>query len=308
MAELYAKYEIKEELGRGAFSLVKLGIDRKTGSKVAVKIIEKKNVDGNYQKNVHNETDILKRINHPAIIKLIEMFETDEFLFLVMELTTGGELFDRIVAKGCYFEDEAVELVRRIVDAIKYLHDNGICHRDLKPENLLLGSAEDDVDVRIADFGLSKIISKKMMMQTACGTPGYVAPEVLNATGYDKEVDMWSIGVITYILLCGFPPFYGNPMPKLFEQILSGSFDYPADYWEHVSDDAIDFINHLLVVDRKERFTADQALAHPWLSRGKPKSKNELKIGAALAKHVQTHKADSQNSLKTSGSSGGGDY
>jgi len=294
---LYAKYDIKEELGAGAFSLVKLAVEKSTGKKFAVKIIEKKNVEGQYSKNLQNETEILKRVNHPNIIKLVEMFDSNEFLFLVMELTTGGELFDRIVAKGCYTEDEASELVRKIVEAIKYLHDIGICHRDLKPENLLLGSADSDVDVKIGDFGLSKIISKKMMMQTACGTPGYVAPEVLDASGYDKEVDMWSVGVITYILLCGFPPFYGDSVPKLFEQILQGSYDYPSDYWSQVSDEAIDFIDHLLVVDRELRYTAEQALAHPWLNREVKKSTTELNIGAKLKNLVTTHRATSQKSF-----------
>lgn len=290
---LFAKYEVKEELGRGAFSLVKLAVNRQTGQKFAVKIIEKKNVEGAYQKNLQNETEILQRVNHPGIVKLVELFDTDEFLFLVMELTTGGELFDRIVAKGCYTESEAATLVRRIVEAIKYLHDIGICHRDLKPENLLLGSATSDVDVKIGDFGLSKIISKKMMMQTACGTPGYVAPEVLDASGYDREVDMWSVGVITYILLCGFPPFYGDSIPKLFEQILQGQYDYPSDYWDQVSDEAIDFIDHLLVVDRKVRYTAEQALAHPWLNNTAEKRKNELHIGKDLKDLVSKHRATS---------------
>jgi serine/threonine protein kinase len=205
------------------------------------------------------ETDILRKVHHPNIIELKGVFETDEYLFLIMEMVTGGELFDKIIEKvsfclfgqvffrcslekkGCYTEKEAATLVGKIVSAIDYLHSLDICHRDLKPENLLLASPDLDTEVKIADFGLSKIINTKVMMQTACGkfvflysasslmflcvgTPGYVAPEVLSATGYDKEVDMWSIGVITYILLCGFPPFYGETVPEVGKKNVLFSF------------------------------------------------------------------------------------
>jgi len=190
-----------------------------------------------------------------------------------MELVTGGELFDRIVEKGSYSEEDAKTLVRKIVSAIEYLHSLNIAHRDLKPENLLVKSIADDTEVKIADFGLSKIIDEQKMMQTACGTPGYVAPEVLNAEGYDKEVDMWSIGVITYILLCGFPPFYSESVPEVFEQIMKAEFDYPEEYWADISENAKDFINSLLVVDVSKRMTARQTLEHKWLRTNKKKEK-----------------------------------
>ena len=147
--------------------------------------------------------------------------------------------------------------------------------------------------MKISDFGLSKIISKRVMMQTACGTPGYVAPEVLNATGYDREVDMWSVGVITYILLCGFPPFYGDSMPVLFEQILQGRYDYPEDYWADVSQSAIDFIDALLVVDRQKRMTAKQALAHPWLVNASDAASKPLQIKNNLQSHIANHRSAS---------------
>jgi len=214
------------------------------------------------------EVDILKKVNHPNIIALKELFDTPDKLYLVMELVTGGELFDKIVEKGSYTESEASHLVRKIVSAVDYLHNLGIVHRDLKPENLLLKRADNDLEIAIADFGLSKIVGQQMMMQTACGTPSYVAPEVLNASGYGKEVDMWSIGVITYILLCGFPPFYGDTVPEIFEQIMEANFDYPEEYWHTVSKEAKDFINRLLVVDSDKRLSAGDALRHPWLSGG----------------------------------------
>jgi len=215
--------------------------------------LTKKNVGPEYEKNLRMETEILQKVHHPNIIQLKEMVDTKDKIYFVMELVTGGKLFDRIVEKGSYSEDDAKELVRKIVSAVEYLHSKGIAHRDLKPENLLVKSLENDTEVKIADFGLSKIIDQEKMMQTACGTPGYVAPEVLQAEGYGDEVDMWSIGVITYILLCGFPPFYSESVPEVFEQIMKAEYDYPAEYWDEISEEAKDFINHLLVVDVKKK-------------------------------------------------------
>jgi len=274
MSEVDKLYDLKNELGRGAFSIVYLGIHKQTGTKHAIKVINKKDLGKDYEKNLKMEVDILKRVNHPNIIALKELFDTPEKLYLVMELVTGGELFDKIVEKGSYTEAEASQLVKKIVSAVDYLHGIDIVHRDLKPENLLLKSADNDLEVALADFGLSKIVGQQMMMQTACGTPSYVAPEVLNASGYGKEVDMWSIGVITYILLCGFPPFYGDTVPEIFEQIMEANFDYPEEYWGGVSKEAKDFVNKLLVVETSDRLTAPQALNHPWLVGGVNNSKS----------------------------------
>jgi len=168
------------------------------------------------------------------------------------------------VEKGNYTEKEASVVVKKILSAVDYLHSIGIAHRDLKPENLLLKS-EADTEVMLSDFGLSKIISQDTMMQTACGTPYYVAPEVLSATGYGPEVDCWSIGVITYLLLCGFPPFYGEGLPEVFEQILKGAYEFPEPYWDNISKDAKDFISKLLVIDPRKRYTTKQALKHRWI-------------------------------------------
>jgi len=295
-APLTKKYDIKQELGRGAFSVVKLGIVKKTKEKVAVKIIDKKNVGKDYEKNLKMEMAILQKVHHPNIIALKEMIDTDDKLYFVMESVTGGELFDRIVEKGSYSEDDAKELVRKIVSAVEYLHAKGIAHRDLKPENLLVKSLENDTEVKIADFGLSKIIDQEKMMQTACGTPGYVAPEVLNAEGYGHEVDMWSIGVITYILLCGFPPFYSESVPEVFEQIMKAEYDYPAEYWDEISSEAKDFINHLLVVDVKKRLSAKGALEHAWLKGTTKSAKNSklAKFQAKMKSYVAVRKQQSK--------------
>lgn len=290
MSEVDKLYEFKNELGRGAFSIVYLTVHKATGHKYAVKVINKRDLGKDYEKNLKMEVDILKKVNHPNIIALKELFDTPEKLYLVMELVTGGELFDKIVEKGSYTEKEASAIVRKIVSAVEYLHGIDIVHRDLKPENLLLKSADNDLEVALADFGLSKIVGQQIMMQTACGTPSYVAPEVLNATGYGKEVDMWSVGVITYILLCGFPPFYGDTVPEIFEQIMEANFDYPEEYWGAVSKEAKEFINKLLVVEAGDRLTAGEALKHPWLSgqTGNAKTLNTGKLKDIVVERQNT--------------------
>jgi len=260
---IHDEYEIKELLGSGNFSKVHLGIEKKTQQKWAIKIIDKKLVETT---RLENEIQILKRVAHVNIIALKDVFESSSKLYLVMELVTGGELFNKIVEIGAYTEQTAKEIVRQILEGVKYLHSLSIAHRDLKPTNLLLKSSEDS-EIKIADFGLSKILGPDSMMQTACGTPIYVAPEVLKGEGYDKEVDLWSVGVIMYILLCGFPPFFddGENMGQLFEQIMAGDFDFPDPYWTDIDESAKDLIEHLLRVEPSKRYTADQALAHEWL-------------------------------------------
>jgi len=233
---------------------------------VAIKQIEKANITTeNENKRLQTEVEILKKVSHPNIVCLRELYETKTRLSLVMDLVEGGELFDKIVDKGQFSEKEASIVIFKVLSAIDYLHDLNIAHRDLKPENLLLAK-DNDTEVMLSDFGLSKIIGTNTLMQTACGTPYYVAPEVLTALPYDKEVDLWSIGVITYLLLCGFPPFYGETLPEVFEQIMKADYDFPDPYWDDVTLTAKDFIQKLLVVDPKSRLHAKSALNHPWIS------------------------------------------
>jgi calcium/calmodulin-dependent protein kinase I len=287
-------YEMKQELGKGAFSVVYLAVNKNTGEKVAIKIIDKHETKQEDQKRLKTEVEILKRVKHPNIICMKDLFDTPDKLYLVIELVTGGELFDKIVEKGQYSEQEASQIVRKILSAVEYLHQNNIAHRDLKPENLLL-KGDDDTEVMLSDFGLSKIVGMESLMETACGTPYYVAPEVLSATGYDKEVDLWSVGVITYLLLCGFPPFYGDTLPEVFEQIMKADFDFPDPYWKEVSDSAKDFIKKLLVVDPKQRMSPAQALNHPWIANGG--AKKILNIQGELRNHNAQRRMDSQKKL-----------
>jgi len=200
----------------------------------------------------------------------MKFFEDDESVYIVMELIDGSELFDRIVSKGFYCERDAINIVRQIVSAVAYLHDLGIVHRDLKPENLLCSGQGDNEVVKIADFGLSKFVCDDDKLMTSCGTPGYVAPEVLLCERYDKSVDMWGIGVITYILLAGYPPFYNEQNLEddagLFEKVINCDYDYEDECWDEISDLAKNFIKSLLIKDPSDRLTAKESLDHEWIS------------------------------------------
>lgn len=240
------------------------GTNKKTGDKCAIKCIKKTMVEGEDIKLLRREVQIMKKVNHPNVLKLYEVFEDDEEFFLVMELVTGKELFDKIVERGQYSEADASHIVRQIVSAVDYLHSQGIAHRDLKPENLLSAEVDGEEIIKIADFGFSKNFGEEKLM-TSCGSPGYVAPEVLTCESYDKSVDLWSVGVIIYILLCGYPPFYADNAPALFKMIMDVKYDFDDPSWDEVSDSAKNLIRNLLVKDPKKRFTAAQCLDDPWV-------------------------------------------
>jgi len=280
--DIHDFYTFGKEIGRGGFSVVVEGSKKGTEDKYAIKCIKKSSIEGDDIKLLTREIQIMKNVRHDNILKLFEVFEDEEQFFLVMELFPGKELFDKIVERGQYSEKDASNIARQIISAVEYLHEKGIAHRDLKPENLLLKGGVVDTDVMLSDFGLSKIIGVESMMETACGTPYYVAPEVLSASGYDKEVDLWSVGVITYLLLCGFPPFYGESLPEVFEQIMKAEYDFPEPYWTDISKEAKDLIGKLLVVDAKKRLTATQALQHPWIKVGGPNKVLNIKSDKAV--------------------------
>uniref|UniRef100_A0A8C2EPV0 Calcium/calmodulin-dependent protein kinase 1Da n=1 Tax=Cyprinus carpio TaxID=7962 RepID=A0A8C2EPV0_CYPCA len=258
-------FEFKEVLGTGAFSEVVLAEERSTGKMFAVKCIPKKALKGK-ESSIENEIAVLRKIKHENIVALEDIYESSNHLYLIMQLVSGGELFDRIVEKGFYTEKDASTLIRQVLDAVNYLHSMGIVHRDLKPENLLYFNPQDGSKIMISDFGLSKMEGTGDVMSTACGTPGYVAPEVLAQKPYSKAVDCWSIGVIAYILLCGYPPFYDENDSKLFEQILKADYEFDAPYWDDISDSAKDFISCLMEKDPTKRYTCEQSLRHPWIA------------------------------------------
>eukprot|EP00494_Astrolonche_serrata_P029121 UN29388 len=208
------RYKVKEKLGRGAFATVRRCIRKKDQREFALKVVRKKGMEPYNLKALKSETQIMHTLNHPNIVKLYELYDTPNHLHMIIDLLAGGELFDRIVEQGTFSEYKSARIVNQIAESLHYLHDRNIVHRDLKPENLLYMYAANDETVpvekrdtiKLVDFGLAK--QQKESLKTPCGSPAYVAPEVLKRQPYSKEVDWWSLGVILYILLCGFPPFH----------------------------------------------------------------------------------------------------
>ena len=220
---------------------------------------------------IRNEIAVLKKVSmgHKNILTLVDYFETMNNLYLVTDLALGGELFDRICRKGSYYESDAADLIRATLSAVAYLHDHGIVHRDLKPENLLFRTPEDNADLLIADFGLSRIMDEEQfhVLTTTCGTPGYMAPEIFKKIGHGKPVDIWALGVITYFLLCGYTPFDRDSDFEEMQAILQADYSFtPVDYWRGVSDAAKDFIRRCLTIDASKRMTAHEALQHQFLA------------------------------------------
>ncbi|RYH18038.1 serine/threonine-protein kinase, partial [archaeon] len=244
--------------------MVKLGISNVDKKKVAVKIVTRNGLSQDDEESLRAEVKILTALNYPNIVRAFDFFEEEKFFYVVLEYLDGGELFDRIVKKTFYNEKEARDLVVIILRAIKYLHDMDVIHRDLKPENLIMTSKEDDANVKIADFGFA-VKCNGCNITTQCGTPGYIAPEIIETKAYGKPVDMWSFGVILYILLGGYPPFHDDNQRILFKKITKADYQFHPDYWRTVSDEAKDLIAGLLTLDMHKRLTVDQALSHPWV-------------------------------------------
>ncbi|XP_054656331.1 serine/threonine-protein kinase DCLK2-like [Dunckerocampus dactyliophorus] len=275
-----SKYKIGKVIGDGNFAVVKECVERSTGQEFALKIIDKARCCGK-EHLIENEVAVLRRVRHPSIIQLIEVDETPSQLFLVMELVKGGDLFDAITSSTKYSEHDASAMVFNLAGAIKYLHRMNIVHRDIKPENLLVCEYPDGTkSLKLGDFGLATVVEGPLY--TVCGTPTYVAPEIIAESGYGLKVDIWAAGIITYILLCGFPPFRSenNVQEELFDQILQGKLEFPSPDWDTISLPAKMLISQMLQVNVDARFTAEEVLSHPWVTDDAPiDSSNEEAAG-----------------------------
>eukprot|EP00232_Nephroselmis_pyriformis_P005275 CAMPEP_0182912870 /NCGR_PEP_ID=MMETSP0034_2-20130328/37742_1 /TAXON_ID=156128 /ORGANISM="Nephroselmis pyriformis, Strain CCMP717" /LENGTH=314 /DNA_ID=CAMNT_0025049563 /DNA_START=136 /DNA_END=1080 /DNA_ORIENTATION=- len=271
MSGIHEVYDIKETLGTGGFSVVKLGIHKQTGKGFAVKIM--KIPDGpkaeKERGHILKEIALLQTMDHKSVIKLYEVYDEGQKVYLVTELLTGGELLDALLECGQYSEHDAKVVFRQLIEGLQYLHSFDIVHRDLKLENLLLSKKGDMTTVKIADFGLAKRATEGQQFSTVCGSPLYVAPEVIQSKrkeAYSNAVDYWSAGVVLYILLAGYPPFDDDNEQLLFQKIRNGQYDFDDEGWKNVSENAKDLIRGLLEVDHNKRLTAAKILSHPWMS------------------------------------------
>eukprot|EP00287_Rhodomonas_sp_CCMP768_P007765 CAMPEP_0196728014 /NCGR_PEP_ID=MMETSP1091-20130531/8843_1 /TAXON_ID=302021 /ORGANISM="Rhodomonas sp., Strain CCMP768" /LENGTH=503 /DNA_ID=CAMNT_0042070713 /DNA_START=119 /DNA_END=1630 /DNA_ORIENTATION=- len=281
---VHKSYEIGKTIGKGSFAVVKEGLQKETGLRVAIKIVDKKDAVFDAE-SLEQEIATMKKVSHPNCVLLHEVYDESNKTYLILDLITGGTVMDRIIAIDHFSEKDAAAVTADVLNAVHYLHNIGITHRDLKPENLLYASNDpnspDYNTIKVADFGLAKFVSESSMMKTTCGTPGYVAPEVLDpylpfTNGYGPEVDLWSLGVVLYIMLCGFPPFYDDSTAVLFKQIRKGEYTFPSPYWDEVSEGAKDIVSKVLVVDPSKRYTAQQCLDHAWISHAGEASAKKL--------------------------------
>ncbi|XP_050535585.1 calcium/calmodulin-dependent protein kinase type II alpha chain isoform X9 [Daktulosphaira vitifoliae] len=259
-------YELKEELGKGAFSVVRKCIQKHTGLEFAAKIINTKKLSARDFQKLEREARICRKLQHPNIVRLHDSIQEELFHYLVFDLVTGGELFEDIVAREFYSEADASHCIQQILESVNHCHTNGVVHRDLKPENLLLASKIKGAAVKLADFGLAiEVQGDQQAWFGFAGTPGYLSPEVLKKEPYGKPVDIWACGVILYILLVGYPPFWDEDQHRLYAQIKAGAYDYPSPEWDTVTPDAKNLINQMLTVNPAKRVTASDALKHPWI-------------------------------------------
>ncbi|XP_026078237.1 calcium/calmodulin-dependent protein kinase type II subunit gamma-like isoform X19 [Carassius auratus] len=260
------EYQLYEELGKGAFSVVRRCVKKSNGQEFAAKIINTKKLSARDHQKLEREARICRLLKHPNIVRLHESISEEGFHYLVFDLVTGGELFEDIVAREYYSEADASQCINQILESVNHIHQHDIVHRDLKPENLLLASKMKGAAVKLADFGLAiEVQGDQQAWFGFAGTPGYLSPEVLRKDPYGKPVDIWACGVILYILLVGYPPFWDEDQHKLYQQIKAGAYDFPSPEWDTVTPEAKNLINQMLTINPAKRITAEQALKHPWV-------------------------------------------
>ncbi|XP_036406734.1 calcium/calmodulin-dependent protein kinase type II delta 1 chain isoform X10 [Megalops cyprinoides] len=260
------EYQLYEELGKGAFSVVRRCMKISSGQEYAAKIINTKKLSARDHQKLEREARICRLLKHPNIVRLHDSISEEGFHYLVFDLVTGGELFEDIVAREYYSEADASHCIQQILEAVLHCHQMGVVHRDLKPENLLLASKLKGAAVKLADFGLAiEVQGDQQAWFGFAGTPGYLSPEVLRKDPYGKPVDMWACGVILYILLVGYPPFWDEDQHRLYQQIKAGAYDFPSPEWDTVTPEAKDLINKMLTINPVKRITATEALKHPWI-------------------------------------------
>ena len=272
MVKKVGKYEMGKTLGEGTFGKVKYAVNAETNEAVAIKVLDKEKIQKqNMGNQIKKEISIMKMVKHKFVVGMIEVLASKTKIFIVLELVSGGELFDKIVSVGKLAEEQARYYFRQLVEGVEYCHKLGVCHRDLKPENLLL---DENGNLKISDFGLSSLYvgdansdgaTRTQLLHTTCGTPNYVAPEVLADQGYDgKKADVWSIGVILYVLLAGFLPFDESTIVALFAKIQNADFTYPSWFTLEVRS----LLDTMLVNDPKVRSSLTQVANHPWTTSG----------------------------------------
>ncbi|XP_072514159.1 calcium/calmodulin-dependent protein kinase type II subunit beta isoform X2 [Salminus brasiliensis] len=260
------EYQLYEELGKGAFSVVRRCVKLCTGQEYAAKIINTKKLSARDHQKLEREARICRLLKHPNIVRLHDSISEEGFHYLLFDLVTGGELFEDIVAREYYSEADASHCIQQILEAVLHCHQMGVVHRDLKPENLLLASKCKNAAVKLADFGLAiEVQGEQQAWFGFAGTPGYLSPEVLRKEAYGKPVDIWACGVILYILLVGYPPFWDEDQHKLYQQIKAGAYDFPSPEWDTVTPEAKNLINQMLTINPAKRITAQEALKHPWV-------------------------------------------
>ncbi|GMH35800.1 hypothetical protein BSKO_03668 [Bryopsis sp. KO-2023] len=262
-------YDVKEDIGFGGYAVVKKGLDKRTGELVAIKIVDKTKYDPGDDRLQH-EIEVLMKIDHPRCIRLYDVFIAHQKVFIVTEYVTGGEVLERLQKHGPYSERAASTIIRHVIEGVAYLHENGVVHRDLKLENLLMVNERLDSDVKIADFGLSKYFGMdESVLATVCGSPEYVAPEVLGveetSENYGSAVDMWSVGVVLFAMMCCYTPFYDENQSKMYKNIMDGHWNRRDPNWMRLSLPLKNLIDKLLLVDPSARLSAKEALAHPWV-------------------------------------------